>query len=242
MALISVRAVSELEGRFVLAPERYDPRRGFLSAAPGQVVPLRALVANVSRTVNGADEPERGCVVLDTSDAREGVVISRKQPIRVGEIGSAKKAIEPGDVIISRLRPYLRQVAFVDAEAAGRLKGGVLLCSTEFFVLRPLDGQSLSFLVPFLLSAPVQTVLAASQEGGHHPRFNEATLLGLPLPRSFVANREAISKAVEESIRLFRQSQAGMTSLVKRAEASLGRSNRPVTDGDGDGVPNLGRS
>jgi hypothetical protein len=242
MALMSVRTVSELEGLFVLAPERYDPRRGSLAASAGRSVPLRKLVGTVRNTVTGPEEPGRRCLVLDTSDAREGIIVFRKEPMLVGEIGSAKKVIEPNDVIISRLRPYLRQVAFVDAAVGERSRGGLILCSTEFFVLRPVDDQSIVFLVPFLLSAPVQKVLVASQEGGHHPRFNEATLLGLPVPRSFVKEREAISKAVEESIRLFRESEAGMNALVERAEAALGGRNASVGEGIIDGASAEGQA
>jgi hypothetical protein len=231
MAITSVRAVSELEDLFVFAPERYDPRRESLPASPASCVPLRKLVATVRRTVTGVGEPSRHCLVFDTSDAREGIVVLRKEPMLVGDLGSAKKVIEPNDVVISRLRPYLRQVAFVDASVRDRFEGRVLLCSTEFFVLRQVDEESIAFLVPFLLSAPVQKVLTASQEGGHHPRFNEATLLGLPVPRSFIEDRKSISKAVEQSVRLFRESETSMTYLVEKAEAALGGRNASFSDG-----------
>lgn len=63
------------------------------------------------------------------------------------QLNSNKKILKTGDVIISRLRPYLRQVAYVDIDS------NLQLCaSTEFYVLRARNNESIAFLVPFLLS------------------------------------------------------------------------------------------
>jgi hypothetical protein len=130
------------------------------------------------------------------------------------QIGSAKKLVQVKDVIISRLRPYLRQVAFVDEGLESDSDDALVVCSTEFFVLRSLDDQSIAFLVPFLLSTPVQKVLAAAQEGGHHPRFIESTLTSLALPERILETRNQISQAVEESIRHYRQCEGSLAQLV----------------------------
>lgn len=94
-----------------------------------------------------------------------------------------------------------------------------LVCSTEFFVLRSLTDESIAFLVPYLLSEAVQTVLAASQEGGHHPRFDESTLLSLPIPEAILANRASASEDVKKSAALYRQSEQTMIRLVSEANA-----------------------
>ena len=86
--------------------------------------------------------------MLDTSDAREGIVSSRKSLVEGQLIGSQKKVAVHRDVIISRLGPYLRQVAFID-NALQPPCGASILISTEFFMLRPLDERSIAFLVPF---------------------------------------------------------------------------------------------
>jgi hypothetical protein len=218
MAFISVVARSRLATIDVLAPERYDPRRAFDKVATKTI--LLGDVAKIVRRVIQPSSDLGRCFVLDTSDAREGVVISRKTSVDGSAIGSAKKITEPRDVIISRLRPYLRQVAFVDEQITGA-QGAVLACSTEFFVLRAPDGRSIAFLVPFLLSRPVQQVLAASQEGGHHPRFNDSTLLTLPIPMSLVDKRDAISKAIEKSVELYRRYERGVDEMVASAEEAF---------------------
>lgn len=218
MALISIRRRGELAETLALAPERYDPRREMHPQAK-QTAMLRQVAKIVRRTVQPSNKLGK-CLVLDTSDAREGIIAFRKQPVDGADIGSAKKLIEPNQVIISRLRPYLRQVALVDAGIAVP-DGTLLTCSTEFFVLGGIDGRSIAFLVPYLLTEQVQAVLAASQEGGHHPRFEDSALLNLPIPEAVLLRREDDSSKVEDGIRLFRQSETVMTGMVQAAASAL---------------------
>ena len=214
MAIFTLRTVAQLEPGFVLAPERYDPRRS-VSAGTSAGKRLGDIVS-LSRNVLSAQSasPSGAYVILDTSDAREGLLSWRKPAIAAQEIGSAKKPLQPGDVIISRLRPYLRQVAFCDIPL-GKTR---FACSTEFFVLRATDGVSLAFLVPFLLSRRVQAVLAASQEGGHHPRFNEETLLNLPVDAGLLQRRQEVSQLVEKSVRLYREAEQLMAEQIEQLQ------------------------
>lgn len=215
MAFISTRKASRLDPGFVLAPERYDPRREVRTNGGG--IPLGDVAISVRKTVDSI-AGIGPCLVLDTSDARDGLIIGGNR--RAQEIGSAKKTFEAGDVIISRLRPYLRQVAYVD-RAITALESPLRLCSTEFFVLRSVTDQSIAFLVPFLLSPQVQRVLAASQEGGHHPRVREATLLTLPLPSALLEARAETSSAIEHAAELYRQSELQFQRLIQKAEEAM---------------------
>ena len=218
MALINIIERSRLATIAVLAPERYDPRRK-LDTGTTKTVLLGDIISLVRRVVQPSTELGP-CLVLDTSDAREGIVISRKQQVDGTNIGSAKKVIESQDVIISRLRPYLRQVAYVDNEIPN-FSNALIVCSTEFFVLRSLDKRSVAFLMPFLLSTQVQQVLAASQEGGHHPRFDDSTLLTLPIPLSLLSKRGKTSRAIEEAIKQYRQSERTVKEMVSVVESSF---------------------
>jgi hypothetical protein len=211
MALISIKRRGELAEVLALAPERYDPRRELPPHA--KRTSLLRQVANIVRRTVQPSEKHGKCLVLDTSDAREGILAFRKQLVNGTDIGSAKKVIEPNEVIISRLRPYLRQVALVDP-GMPIPSGTLLICSTEFFVLSSVDGRSIAFLVPFLLAEQVQTVFAASQEGGHHPRFDDSVLLNLPIPEAVLRRRDEDSARVQECVRLFRQSESRMAQMV----------------------------
>lgn len=212
MALISIKRRGELAEVLALAPERYDPRRGL--QPQGKRATLVRQVANIIRRTVQPSAALGKCLVLDTSDAREGIIAFRKQPVDGMNIGSAKKILGPKQVIISRLRPYLRQVAWVDSQMPVT-SGTLLICSTEFFVLSSVDDRSIAFLVPFLLTGQVQAVLAASQEGGHHPRFDDSVLLNLPIPEAVLRRRDDDSACVEQCVRLFRQSEDRMAQMVQ---------------------------
>lgn len=142
MALISIQSKTNLASPVILAPERYDPRRQ-IKTNENEVVELGSIVTSVKKMIKSSVDIGK-CFVLDTSNAQEGIVITRKQSLIGTEIGSTKKEVKPGDVIISRLRPYLRQVAFIDEEIPNA-KGTQILCSTEFFVLRSIDNLSIAF-------------------------------------------------------------------------------------------------
>jgi hypothetical protein len=191
----------------ILSPERYDPRRR--AHAEG------VLLSDVARLSTESLRPsavEGAWRVLDTSHAEAGLIRCDRSPVTA--IGSTKRSLAVGAVIISRLRPYLRQVGLVDP---GLMTPGVgLCCSTEFYVLERVDARSIAFLVPFLLSAPVQAALAAGQEGGHHPRFPPALLLGLRIPAARMARREADSAAVEAATAKIRAGHAVIAGLTGR--------------------------
>lgn len=203
-----VLSLDQLDSGWVLAPERYDQRRR-LSRSTGTTLGGLIQIVNEQVSPRMAGQDESVYTVLDTGDANEGVLRTSRAPLQLREIGSAKKRLRIGDVIISRLRPYLRQVALVDAglfQTLGKETG--LACSTEFFVLRSQDPKaSIAFLVPYLLSTPIQRVLAAAQEGGHHPRFSQATLEQLRVPDGVLARRSELSVRTEESIRLYRTAE-----------------------------------
>jgi hypothetical protein len=226
MAIVSIRKISELAAGSVLAPERYDLRRN-LFLRSGAALKVANLVTIKRRTVRPGHDGN--CLVLDTSDALEGIIVARKAPVIGAKIGSHKKVVCANDVIISRLRPYLRQVAFVDEAIPGR-SNALTVCSTEFFVLRGLEDEDIAFLVPYLLSPPVQSVLLASQEGGHHPRFSEEALLNLPLPKTLLKQRELLSRAVHESIARYRMYQNQMQHCIDSAAATMRKTLVPHSD------------
>lgn len=202
MSLHSLVNTRSLDSGLILAPERYDPRRN-VGEHSGHFLSDVAEIISEQRT-SGKLNPDNSFLVLDTTHAKEGLILFVGLPCNQEEIKSAKKIIQPGDVIVSRLRPYLHQVAYVDA---GLTQKGTLtlLCSTEFFVLRSNNQQSIAFLVPLLLSEDIQTILAASQEGGHHPRFNRETLIRLPIPDKVWKARQELSIKIEKATKTIRE-------------------------------------
>jgi hypothetical protein len=197
------------------SPERYSPERAQQNALAENSVPLTKLVSLRKETFNpvgGRTDRTRMFIVLDTNHAYEGRVQFRGRSAPVSEVGSIKRPLQPGYVIVSRLRTYLRQIALIDDEFLDDFNCG-LLCSTEFYVLAPIDNGDIAFLVPFLLSELVQNAFAAAEEGGHHPRIPSDVLLNLPVPRSIVDQRDDLSSRVRKSIRLIRDGEKVMRGL-----------------------------
>lgn len=193
---VAVRALADLAPEYVLAPERHIVAAGAAHAAARVAgVPLGDLVVERRERIDPGVDAE--AIVLDTSHARDGILdVAGALRDRTGG-KSAKKRALVGDLLVSRLRPYLRQIALVHPSAVALAKGRSIAVSTEFYVLAPrASGDDLAFLVPLLLSADVQAALASAQEGGHHPRVPRSSLFGLHVPRSIVRARASTSRAV----------------------------------------------
>lgn len=220
MALWTIRSRCTLSSGAILAPERYDPRRDALGGAQGKVR-LCDIAQSTRDLVTPTSKDTRPYLITDTSNSREGIIYNNKAAALIESVGSVKKVARIGDVLISRLRPYLRQIAYVDSEIPGLADNVLLACSTEYFVLRAVGSTSIAFLVPLLLSDGVQRVLAAAQEGGHHPRVTEETILNLPVPQSFIESREQISIRVERAIRAYRQAERELQEMIDSASSSL---------------------
>ena len=219
MAISTIVDISRLDTGNVLAPERYDPRRHNVQEVGRRLSEVVKVVREQTSSKTAAIS--RQYLVLATGDAQNGIVRVTKPPGDASNIGSAKNRIHPGQVIISRLRPYLKQVAWLDPGLVEWESGQTdLLCSSEFYVLESLDGDSIAFLVPFLLSEPVQSILAASQEGGHHPRFNERALKSLTIPTSLLERRKELSAKVEGAVNLGRKAFIEIEESIQEAHAA----------------------
>ena len=150
----------------------------------------------------------------DVTDALVPLLDSYKEPTVAREIGSVKKTFKDGDVAISRLRAYLREIAVV--RTAGRIPS---VGSSEFIVLRPKKGRhsiSPEALVVFFRSAPVQTILKWCQDGSQHPRFSERDLLAVPVPDA-VANESGRITAIVKVGYAARHRAARLIQAAKRA-------------------------
>ena len=210
MARIAVVERSALDALLTLAPERYD-------AAPEV---QGALLESVASFCSESARPGNGSyVVVDTTHAADGFIAARPLST-VTALRSAKKLLRPGDVIVSRLRPYLRQIGYVDDALAERFPGAILCCSTEFYVLRGRDARSIAFLAPLLLASDCQAVLARAQEGGHHPRVPRQVLAQLRIADRLLASRDATSRSFLDSVRALREAERLRDELVHTAENS----------------------
>ena len=207
MASFVVRSLAELGAALSFAPERQKASR---LASGG--IPLAELVTERIERASAAQAG--GAVVLDTTHASDGILDLGAAMRARAAPRSAKKRVATGDLLVSRLRPYLRQIALAHPAALAACRGRPLLCSTEYIVLcprRPAD--DVAFLLPFFLDEATQAFLAAGQEGGHHPRVPVDTLFRLRVPEVVFLARKESSRRVRAALAAAYRASA----LVSRA-------------------------
>ena len=205
MAICVIKKTTHLGPQFVLTPERYNPKRRMSLSYQNDGVLLSEIIT-LENDIVSSKKNSSVWYQINTSDAMGGYLRIPPIPER---LNSNKKILKQGDVIISRLRPYLRQVAYVDIDADEQL-----CVSTEFYVLRTRNNESIAFLVPFLLSEAAQTVFSNSVEGSQHPRFKEEDLLNLVVPFQLFEMRRQISLEVDNAIAQYREYEKSLETAI----------------------------
>ena len=159
-------------------------------------------------------QASRGEVVrnFDVTEALQPFLEDTKERQKAAEIGSAKKCFERGDVVISRLRSYLKEIAVVCTSGKPPSVG-----SSEFIVLRPRNrGLTAETLMVYLRSPLVQAILKWSQDGSNHPRFTEEDLFAIPVPDRVLGVQKQINRRVSAAREAGREA-AKLLELAKTA-------------------------
>lgn len=215
----SVLAAGRLDAQYFM-PAKEQVRQS-LAAMPGQLLSDRVDSIREQWLPDRAP-PEMRVRNYDVTDALVPLLDTEKEPAVASDIGSMKKVLRDGDVAVSRLRAYLKEIAVV------RTGDDILsVGSSEFIVLRP-KSMSISpeALLVFLRSAPVQTILRWCQDGSQHPRFSESDLLSISVPDAI----EQVSPEITEI------AQRGFEAR-RRARQVLETAKRAVEIAIGDGEP-----
>ncbi len=155
---------------------------------------------------------------FDVTDALEPF-LDDAEPQMADEIGSTKKRLQAGDVVISRLRSYLKEIAVVRTSDSPLTVG-----SSEFIVLRPAgDGLSAETLMVFLRCPLVQTILKWSQDGSNHPRFTAEDLLAIPVPDAVCRVQRKIDALVRDAMEARSQSAQLLNEAKETVEDTIAR-------------------
>lgn len=204
-------AAGRLDAQYFM-PTKDEVRRA-LAAMPGR---------NLGARVDSIREmflPDRVPATMkvrnyDVTDALAPLLDAEKAPCVAAQVGSAKKVLKDGDVAISRLRAYLKEVAVVST-----CDGIPSVGSSEFIVLRTKQERgdiSPETLMVFLRSVPVQIILQWCQDGSQHPRFNEGDLLSIAVPDVVARVSERITSTIKKGCAA-RHQAAQLLECAKRA-------------------------
>jgi hypothetical protein len=171
------------------------------------------------REIYNPPQEDTGKSVLnfDLTDALRYFVDETGPMTPENEIGSTKKRMTNGDVIVSRLRSYLKEIALVEVP-----KGVESVGSSEFIVLRSWSTEVYpEVLVVYLRSEPVQTILKWAQDGSNHPRFQEDELLSIKLPDRVIQVQDEIRKLIRSGIQAHRAANALLTEATVEVERMI---------------------
>ena len=202
-----VRLSSIAGPNLLLSPDLHSRKRARALKKMSASSRVDAHFSSIAETVSRIDSP---AIEYDLTDALPHF-LEKTDTVRA--IGCAKKNAEPGDLVVSRLRPYLREMSVVPRREVRQL------FSTEFVVLRPKPEGAVSpqTLQALLLCALPQAIFARSQYGVGHPRFYEFALTEMPIPDSVIAMNAALTEKMGKAAQMREKAVA----LHRDAESKL---------------------
>lgn len=133
-------------------------------------------------------------------------------PTLAGSLGSAKVSFQRGDVVVSRLRSYLQEIALVATPDEKSCVG-----SSEFYVFRPRGDVHSELLLVYLRCPLVQRILKWCQKGSAHPRFRQEELLHLNVPDRIIEVQDEIKQLVQAGVQAHRKAR----NLLKEAQNNV---------------------
>jgi len=196
---IATRRLTDVEQTTRIDAEYYHPQKAYIQSWLARLAGKR--ISDYFHSIWEIYNPTRedtGKSILnfDLTDALHYFVDETGPTIAENEIGSLKKRMQNGDVIVSRLRSYLKEIALVEVP-----KGIECVGSSEFVLLRAKSSEVYpEGLVVYLRSEPVQTILKWWQDGSNPPRFQHEELLAIKLPDVVIKEQDDILKLIRSVI------------------------------------------
>ncbi|MFH0882856.1 MAG: restriction endonuclease subunit S, partial [bacterium] len=194
LGLIVEKVKVAANGEHNLSGERY--REGVVSTTTYKLVSVGRFMKDGVKTIDPRNTPDEIFELWSIPAFDAG----SPELLRGGEIGSQKKAVAPGDVLLSRIIPHIRRGWVVRENSAGRRQ----IASTEWIVFSS-DEVVPGFLRQLLVSdffhvSFMQTITGV---GGSLSRANPAAVgeIQIPLPpievqKEIVAEIEGYQKVI----------------------------------------------
>jgi type I restriction enzyme M protein len=195
LGLIVAKDKIAANGDYNLSGERY--REGVVSTTTYKLMPVGRFMKEGVKTVDPRNTPDEMFELWSIPAFDAG----RPELLRGGEIGSQKKVVTPGDVLLSRIIPHIRRGWVVQENSDSRRQ----IASTEWIVFSS-DEVVPGFLRQLLVSdffhvSFMQTITGV---GGSLSRANPAAVgeIKIPLPplevqKEIVAEIEGYQKVID---------------------------------------------
>lgn len=142
--------------------------RKFFDNASGKTVDLSGVISIANGQVDPKQEPYKSMCLLAPNHIESGTGrILEKTTAESQRAISGKYFVEEGDVIYSKIRPYLMKVAIADENC---------LCSADMYPLKARDGMSNHFLFYLLLSERFTNFANSNSARTGIPKLNREEL------------------------------------------------------------------
>ena len=202
----------------------------FTSGLPGGVAPdgwVSSELGSLSRVnpeqLGSKTDPDYLMEYLDIAAIEQPGFIGGGRTLRFAEAPSrARRVVRNGDILVSTVRPYLRNFAHV-REAKGNL-----IASTGYAVVRPGEGVDGGYLYQKIMSPDFVEYLKTRMSGSNYPAVTAHDVgsyrLSFPSPseqRKIAEILSSMDAEIEASIRSLRRLQivkTGLTSLLLTGE------------------------
>ena len=177
-------------------------------------------LGEVAEVASGQVDPrDRGFqldlfVAPDDIESGTGRLISKRTVADAAAI-SGKYQFSNGDILYSKIRPYLKKV-YMPKEPG--------LCSADIYPLRSAPGLEPHFLAAVLLSAQFTDYIRTCSDRTGIPKVNRVDLFRYSISLPPLAEQRSIAAAldsVDEAIRRARQERDGLQSLLESAAEAL---------------------
>lgn len=161
--------------------------------ADWEILPFTALCTFPVGQVDPRHEPYRSWALIapDHVEVGTGRLLKLEAASEQGAI-SGKYVCEPGDVIYSKIRPYLRKAVLTDRQC---------LCSADMYPLRPSERMNPQFLLLTILGESFSRFAVSMSERSGFPKINRNELKGSRLaipPKPEQENIAKIAKTIND--------------------------------------------
>ena len=165
-------------------------------------------------------EPNRefGYVDISSIDNERFRIIDCKRFKGAAAPSRARRPIQPGDVLFSNVRTYLRNIAIVPEDLDAQL------CSTGFALLRSNGAVEPRYLFRYLLTERFIRAVTPEQTGTHYPATSDRVVLSQRIPLPPLAEQCRIAARLEEvlaQVNATRERLVKVTTILKRFRQSV---------------------
>lgn len=201
-------------GEYNLSGERY--RENATTTSEFELVPVRKFFRERVSTVDPKSSPEELFELFSIPAYDSG----KPEILRGSEIGSQKKLVEPGDVLLSRIIPHIRRAWVVTTNEVGLRQ----IASTEWIVFA--SGEIEPGYLRYVLASDsfnVQFMQTITGVGGSLSRANPKAVgeIRIPVPppevqKQIVAEIEGYQQEIEHSRRTIAKNEEEIRLAIAR--------------------------